>query len=222
MTTTKSTTLMSTLPGRRGHAAIGAMIEEMGPYLPSETINKPGYRQCRTTYGLLATFHRRAEESNEPKNEYKELQQTEADLRRRLNSLNATKGVPQQMLQLLDELKGALDDAVLKGVTVDFIIQGLIDILQDAPDAQPVLRPERFKMIPDTQYKEAKAGLAAANEKIKRLNEENNLLAMKVKQLEIAGGRVGTIIQPATEVKQAKWIDQDYGREAKSECGKHI
>lgn len=198
--TTKSTTIISTLTRRRGHAAIGAIIEDMDPYLPSETINKPGYRQCRTTYGLLASFHRRAEDSNDPEKEYKELLQTERDLRRRLNGLNSTKGVPPQIIQLLDELKDALEEALSNGITIDFIIQGLVDIYQDAPGAQPAPKPERMKMIPDTRYKQAKADLAAANEKIKKLNEENNLLVMKVKQLEIGLAQVGTNIKPAPVV----------------------
>ena len=176
---------------RRGHAAIGAIIEEMDPYLPPGNINRPGYTGCRTTYGLLTTFHKRAESSSTPQKEYRELQQSERDLRRRLNNLSTTKGIPTRMTQLLDELKGAIEDACSKGVTLDFVIQGLTDVIEEKPDALPAPKPEKVRMVTETMYKKVKEELKAANEKIGRLNHENNVLAMKIKQLEMQRDRKG-------------------------------
>lgn len=78
---------------RHGHAAIAAIISNMENYLPPPNNSKPGYSGCRTTYGLLSRFHQRAEQSDNPEKEYKELQQIERDLRRRITNLDAKKGV---------------------------------------------------------------------------------------------------------------------------------
>ncbi len=175
---------MSQSSPRRGHAAIGAIISDMQPYLPPDTVDRPGYKHCRTTYGLLTTTYKRTEHSTAPEKVYKELQQLENELRRRLNGLNATKGVPPKMTGLLDELKGALKDAISHGVDTNFIIQGMNDLLQEKPESQPQPKPERVLMMPDTKYKKVRAELAEANKKIQKLNEENNALVMYIKRLE--------------------------------------
>lgn len=175
---------MATSSTRRGHAAIGAIISDMEPYLPPDTIDRPGYKHCRTTYGLLTTTYKRAEYSDAPEKVYKELQQLENELRRRLTGLNAKKGVPAKMTGFLDELKAALEDAISQGVDEAFLIQGMDDLLQEKSEAQPAPKPERVRMMPDTKYKIIKAELKEANAKIQKLNEENNALTMRVRKLE--------------------------------------
>lgn len=175
---------MASTQYRRGHAAIGPIISDMETYLPPDTVDRPGYKHCRTTYGLLTTTYKRVEHSEAPEKVYKELQQLENDLRRRLNNLNASKGVPAKMTGYLDELKAALEHALSVGVDANFLIQGMTDLLEEKPEAQPAPKPERVLMVPDTKYKKVKAELAEANKKIQRLNEENNSLILYIRKLE--------------------------------------
>lgn len=175
---------MTIRPARRGHAAIGAILRDMEPYLPPDTVDRPGYKHCRTTYGLLTTTYKRAEHSDVPEKVYKELQQLENELRRRLNGLSASKGVPAKMTGFLDELKDALAHAIAEGVDTAFLIQGMDDLLEETPESQPAPKPERVRMMPDTKYKKVKAELAEANRKIQKLNEENNTLTLRLKKLE--------------------------------------
>ena len=169
---------------RHGHAAIGAIISDMEPYLPPDTVDRPGYKGCRTTYGLLTTTYKRAEDSDTPEKIYKELRQLENELRRRLNNLNASKGIPAKMTQLLDELKAALEQALSEGVDANFLIQGMSDLLDDKLETQPAPKPERVLLMPDTKYKKVVAELADAKKKIQQLNEENNSLILYIKKLE--------------------------------------
>jgi small-conductance mechanosensitive channel len=170
---------------RIGHAAIATILLDMDRYLPSVTINRPDYRRCRTVYGLMNTAYRRIDTSKNPEKEYKELQDLEQDLRDSLDNLDTTKGVPVKMTQYLDELKNAIENALAEGVTVDFITQGIVDMLKEEPNAQPDPQPEVVKMIPDTKLKQVQAELAEAKKRIQKLNEENNALALKVKRLEM-------------------------------------
>ena len=97
---------------RLGHAAIAAILTDMTRYLPPDTIDRPGYKQCRITYGLMNTTYQRSETSDNPEKEYKELRALERDLRRRLNSLDVAKGVPEKMVQYIDEFKKAVECAL--------------------------------------------------------------------------------------------------------------
>jgi hypothetical protein len=181
---------MSTSPPRRGHAAIGAIIQEMEPYLPSQSINKPGYRQSRTTYGLITTMYQRIASSAAPEKEYRETQLLERDLRRRLEGLNPAKGIPPQMAVLLDELSAAVEQALAEGVTEAFVTKGLRDIALDVPEARVAPKPEKVKYIsiPEARLIKLKGELAEAHGRIAKLNEENNALALRVKKLEYRRG----------------------------------
>jgi len=182
---------MSNPTFRTGHAAVSAILSDMDRYLPSDTIQRPDYRRIRQLYGLMNTAYRRTDTSPSPLKEYKELQALEHDLRRRLNDLPAAKGIPAKMTQYLDELKAAIDDALAKGVTTDFLMQGIMDVLEDRPNAQPEPQEQLAKMMPDTRYKKCRAELVEARKKIQRLNEENNALTMRVKRLEMERDRRG-------------------------------
>lgn len=146
----------------------------------------------------MNTLYKQSEMSDNPEKEYKELRACERDLRRRLNNLEAAKGIPEKMMQYLDELKMmqyldelkiAIDDALAQGVTMDFLLRGITDPLEDKPNAQPDQQLELPKMIPDTRYKKVKAELIEVRKKVQQLNEENNALTMKVKRLEIESDR---------------------------------
>ncbi|KAH8726287.1 hypothetical protein GQ44DRAFT_771472 [Phaeosphaeriaceae sp. PMI808] len=180
---------MVTQRGRFGHAAVAAILSDMNRYLPSDTIDRADYKRCRTTYGLLNTIYKASEVSADPQKEYRELKALEQDLRMRLNNLNATKGVPAKMTQYLDELKDAIEDALIKGVNTDFLMQGITDLIENKPNAQSEPQLELAKMIPDTKYKKACAELAEARRKIQKLNEENNALALRVRRLEMERDR---------------------------------
>lgn len=185
---TRSTPTTSDSASRRGHAAIGAIISDIESYLPPPNNNTKGYPACRTTFGLLTTFHQRATDSTAPEKEYKELQQLERDLRRRIYGLESKKGVPPQMTYLLDELRDALSTALEEGVTVDFIIEGLEDVLEEKPEAQPAPKESR-KMVSEARFVKVWNELKAAKARIEQLNQENNTLTIKVKRLEMARKR---------------------------------
>ena len=183
--------LPAATPTRHGHAAVGAIISSMEPYLPPNTVNRPGYKNCRTTYGLLNTTYQRASSSSSPEKVYKELQQLEVELRRRLHGLNATKGIPPKTTEYLDQLKTALEHAMEVGVDAEFLIEGIMEQLEERPEAMPEEKPERVRMVSDTKYKKAKAELAEANKKIQKLNEENNSLTLYVRKLEAQRAQSG-------------------------------
>jgi hypothetical protein len=117
--------------------------------------------------------------------QYADIQGLGRELRTRLTNLDAAKGVPVKMTQYLNELKDALDDALARGVTTDFLLEGLSDMLEDKPNAQAETQPELAKMMPDTKYKKVRAELAEAKLKMQKLNAENNALTMQVKRLEM-------------------------------------
>jgi hypothetical protein len=178
---------MSTATPRLGHAAVGAILSDMDRYLPSDTINRPDYRRCRTVYGLMNTAYRRIATSPTPSKEYTNLRALESTLRNLLTTLPASKGIPTQMSQYLDELRTALDDALTQGVTLAFVSLEV----DDGADVVREVQPERVKMMPDTKYKLVRAELALAREKIRALNEENNGLVLRVKRLEMERDRAG-------------------------------
>src|SRR4051812_3343889 len=124
----------------------------MEALLPSESIDRADYRRCRTTYGALSTTYKRASDSNNPEKEYKELQELEKVLRSRLANLDPTRGLPRKFQGPLDQLKIGLDDALKKGVTVEFLIQGLKDILEEKPDATPAPKPDPVKMVSGVRF----------------------------------------------------------------------
>jgi hypothetical protein len=80
-----------------GHSAVAVILQDMDRYLPSDTIQRAGHRRIRQLYGLMNTAYRRIDTSTNPEKEYKELQALEWDLRRRLNDLDAAKGIPAKM-----------------------------------------------------------------------------------------------------------------------------
>jgi hypothetical protein len=189
---TKHTTTMSAPRPRRGHAAVAAILSDMDRYLPSDTINRADYRRCRMVYGLMNTTYRRTDASTSPEKEYMELKILTSDLRRHLNALNASKGIPEKMSLYLDELTAAIDDGLAKGVSTEFLIAGIEDLLKEDLDARTEDRGERVRMMPDTQYKKVKAELKEAKARIKELNEENNALVLRLKIAEGAKARLGT------------------------------
>lgn len=157
----------------------------MEELLPSETIDRADYRRCRTTYGALSTTYKRAHSSKEPSKEYRELQELEKVLRNRLENLNPTRGLPRKFQAPLDQLKAGVDYALANGVSIDFLIQGVKDMLEGKPDATPSPKPEPIKMVSGARHKAVVEALAAEKEKNGKLNEENNRLAMELKQYQM-------------------------------------
>lgn len=72
------------------------------------------------------------------------------------------------MTQYLNELKNAVDDALVKGLTTEPLIQGIIDVLEDRLNAQSEVHEELANMIPDTKYKKARAELGEARSKAQK------------------------------------------------------
>ncbi|EFQ87412.1 hypothetical protein PTT_17127 [Pyrenophora teres f. teres 0-1] len=205
-----------------GHGQIGKIIEDMEEMLPSESIDRADYRGCRTTYGVLSMTYKRANDSNNPAREYKQLRDIEKSLRERLTNLDVTKGLPRKFQDPLDRLRNGVEDALGKGVTVDFLIQGMRDMLEEKPDATPAPKPEPVKMVSGARHKALVDALSAEREKNRKLNEENNRLAMLLKQYEMRE-RSGTVAMeppctPRTPLQQQQqnWFMQDgYEREAR-------
>lgn len=172
---------------RHGHAAIAAIISNMENYLPPPNNSKPGYSGCRTTYGLLSRFHQRAEQSDNPEKEYKELQQIERDLRRRITNLDAKKGVPEEMISLLDQLRDAIAAALTQGITTDFFLQALQAQLDG--ESETIAEPkENRKMVSDRRFTKVWNELQDAKKRINQLNAECNRLQLRVKYLEARRG----------------------------------
>lgn len=183
-------TTMSSRTARRGHAAVAAILTNMDRYLPSDTINRQDYRRCRTVYGLMNTAYRRIDDSEQPGKEYKDLQGLETELRTHLNNLNAAKGIPSKMREYLDELRDAVNDALARGISTEFLLEGVTDMIDGNPNSQTHPQPKLAKMMPDTKYKKVCADLAEAKKKIQKLNEENNALTMRVKRLDMERDRL--------------------------------
>ncbi|KAI2482998.1 hypothetical protein Ptr902_05315 [Pyrenophora tritici-repentis] len=208
-----------------GHGQIGKIIEDMEEMLPSESIDRADYRRCRTTYGALSMTYKRANDSNDPAKEYKQLQEIEKVLRERLTNLDPTRGLPRKFQDPLDRLRAGIEHALNTGVTVDFLIQGMKDMLEEKPDATPAPKPEPIKMVSGARYKAVVDALAAEKDKNRKLNEENNRLAMLLKQHEMRD-RSGTVaakppITPrkSLRIEQQKQQDLDvpdgYDRESR-------
>ena len=157
----------------------------MEELLPSESVDRGDYRRCLTTYGALSTTYKRASDSNNPSKEYKELQDIEKVFRHRLANLDPTRGLPRKFQAPLDKLKAGIDDALDKGVTIDFLIQGMRDILDEKPDATQASKVVPVNMVSGVRHKAVVEALAAEKEKNQKLNEENNRLAMQLKQYEM-------------------------------------
>ncbi|KAI4951183.1 hypothetical protein J4E91_003889 [Alternaria rosae] len=165
-----------------GHGQIGKIIEDMEELLPSETIDRADYRRCRTTYGLLSTAYKRANHSNEPEKDYKELQKLEKTLRDRLSNLDPARGLPRKFQDPLDNLKAGIDGALEMGVTVEFLIEGLKDILNEKPDATPAPKAELTRLVPEKRLQRYLEELRIEKDKNRKLNEENNRLILELKQ----------------------------------------
>jgi hypothetical protein len=154
----------------------------MEELLPSETIDRADYKKCRTTYGVLSTTYKRANDSNTPEKEYKELQELEKCLRHRLSNLDPTRGLPRKFQRPLDDLKAGIDGALGNGVSVDFLIEGLKDVLNENPDATPAHKPEPNRLVPEKRLKKVLGELRNEKDKNRKLNEENNRIILELKQ----------------------------------------
>ena len=157
----------------------------MEELLPSVSIDRADYRACRTTYGCLSSTYKRSNDSNTPEKEYKELQALEKTLRHRLSSLDADRGLPRKFKGLLDDLKSGVDGALDRGVSTDFLTQGLKDSLEDKPDATPAPKPVPPKMVSEKRFKTVLDELRNEKEKNRKPNEENNRMALELKQYQM-------------------------------------
>lgn len=162
----------------------------MEELLPSVSIDRADYRAYRTTYGCLSSTYKRSNDSNTPEKDYKELQALEKTLRHRLSSLDADRGLPRKFKGPLDDLKSGVDGALERGVSTDFLIQGLKDALEDKPDATPAPKPVPPKPVPpkmvsEKWFKTALDELRNEKEKNQKLNEENNRMALELKQYQM-------------------------------------
>jgi hypothetical protein len=181
---TNADVTMTKLQPRIGHAQIGKIIEDMEALLPSESIDRADYRGCRTTYGLLSTTYKRANDSNDPTKEYRELKELEKELRKRLTDLDP-RGLPRKFQDPLDDLKTGIDNALRDGVGIDFIIRGLRDILEEKPDATPAPKEAPNKMVSEKRFKKVWDDWKLEQEKNRKLNEENNRLTLELKRYQM-------------------------------------
>jgi hypothetical protein len=157
----------------------------MEELLPSESIDRADYRACRTTYGLLSTAYKRANDSNTPEKDYKDLQALEKSLRHRLSNLDPKRGLPRKFQGPLDNLKSGVDAALEDGVTIEFLIQGLKDVLNENPDATPAPKPVPAKMVSEKRFKAVLEELRNEKDKNRKLNEELNRMTLEFKQYKI-------------------------------------
>ncbi|KAG9196419.1 hypothetical protein G6011_01540 [Alternaria panax] len=182
-----------------GHGQIGKTIEDMEELLPSESIDRADYRACRTTYGRLSTAYKRANDSNDPAKDYKELQALEKTLRHRLSNLDAKRGLPRKFQGPLDDLKSGVDDALENGVSVEFLIQGLKDALEEKPDATPAPKSVPTKMVSEKRFKTVLEELRNEKDRNRTLNEENNRITLELKKYQIRESAVDDPAQASIE-----------------------
>jgi predicted RNase H-like nuclease (RuvC/YqgF family) len=170
---------------RRGHLGIKAILDDMVAVLPPENTSNPAYMRVHTTYGLLPQCLRKAEQSEDPSKQYRELAKLEEALRKRLQDLKAKKGIPPKMQDCLDELRDAIVDALEQGVDMDFMIKGFEEMLaapEPTLEEKTLRRPER--MVTESRYKKLWDELKEEKRKNAALNKENNELIMRLKRME--------------------------------------
>lgn len=177
---------MTTHPApRRGHVGIRDITVDMVQFLPPENTQKIAYMRAHTTYGLLKGCLNKAEQCDNPVKQYKELQALEESLRKRLDALNPIKPIPKPMLILLDELRDAIKEALDHGVDVDFVIKSYQDmIVTPEPTIAEKEARKPPKMVTEKRLKEVWEELKQTKEANRKLNQENNNLAMKLKRAE--------------------------------------
>ena len=84
-----------------------------------------------------------------------------------------------------DDLKSGVDGALERGVSTDFLIQGLKDALEDKPGATPAPKPVPPKMVSEKRFKTVLDELRNEKEKNRKLNEENNRMALELKRYQM-------------------------------------
>ncbi|EUC44560.1 hypothetical protein COCMIDRAFT_6166 [Bipolaris oryzae ATCC 44560] len=164
-----------------GHEKIGRIIANMEALLPSASIERRDYLRCRTTYGLLSITYKRINDSNNPEKEYQELQGVAKDLRHRLTNLDLSRSLSRKFQALLDGLEAGIDAALKPGVTIDFVIRGLRNTLEETHDT-PMVKREPVKMVHEARLEKIKEELAAECEKNRKLNEEHNWLVLEFRK----------------------------------------
>lgn len=175
-------TMSTQQTARRGHHGIRAITEDMVSVLPPENTSNPAYMRIHTTFGLLKGCLDAAEQSPNPSKQYQELQKLEQTLRQRLIDLKSKKGIPAKMQACLDELRDAVKEALERGVDADFVIQAFENMIA-APVAPLEERDSRRppRMVSEKRLKEVWELYKAEKEKNRKLNEENNRLAIAMK-----------------------------------------
>jgi hypothetical protein len=167
---------------RRGHVGIKAILDDMVAVLPPENTTNMAYMRIHTTFGLLPQCIRKAETSDDPSRQYRELQKLEEALRKRLQDLQAKKGIPTKMQKCLDELRDAIREALEQGVDTDFMIQGYEDMVaapEPTLEEKTLKRPER--MVTERRFKDLWEELKEEKRKNADLNRENNDLVLRLK-----------------------------------------
>jgi len=170
---------------RRGHPGIKAILDDMVEVLPPENTSNMAYMRVHTTFGLLPQCLRKAEQSDDPSKQYRELQKLEEALRKRLLDLKAKKGIPPKMQDCLDELRDAIKEALERGVDIEFMIQGYEEMIatpEQHLEQKTLKRPER--MVTESRYKKLWDELKEEKRKNAKLNRENNELIIRLKRIE--------------------------------------
>lgn len=170
---------------RRGHIGIKAILDDMVGVLPPENTTNMAYMRVHTTFGLLPQCIKKAETSDDPSKQYRELQKLEEALRKRLEDLKAKKGIPQKMQNCLDELRDAIKEALEQGVDMDFMIKGYEEMIvapEPTLEEKMLRRPER--MVTESRFKKLWEALKEEKKKNAELNQENNELTMRLKRVE--------------------------------------
>ncbi|KAJ4300930.1 hypothetical protein N0V90_003019 [Kalmusia sp. IMI 367209] len=170
---------------RRGHLGIRTITEDMVDVLPPENTSNIAYMRIHTTFGLMKGCLDNAEQGKDPAKQYKELQKLEETLRKRPHDLKAKKGIPPKMQSCLDELRDAIKEALEQGVDMDFVIKAFEDMVV-APEPTLAEKEARKppRMVSEKRLKEVWNELKEEKAKNKKLNEENNELAIKLKRAE--------------------------------------
>jgi hypothetical protein len=175
------------LTPRRGHLGIKSILNDMVDVLPPENTSNTAYMRIHTTFGLLQSTIKNAENTTDydPAKQYKEVQELEKVLRKRLIDLKSKKGIPEKMQNCLDELRDAVAEALNQGVDMDWMIRGFEEMVV-APEPtlaeKSSIKPEKY--VKESQFKKVWDELKAEKEKNRVLNRENNELVMRLMRME--------------------------------------
>lgn len=163
---------------------------ENGNLLPAENSTRRDKMACRQIYGMICRFFKNALYSNNPIADYKQmmtlLEGSQDTLRSRLRALMPpNKTLPEQVVTCLDDLSGALD-LLMSMEKEEIIAMHESEKAEAGQKEETAGEPKREKrlpvqLVPIIRVRNVAHLLKEEREKMKKLTEENNRLALELR-----------------------------------------